>query len=109
FFGSNEVQIMMRVKAAIFIHDVGFALDIGNEKLRPVSKVRVNAINSAIPPRRISLRTVPLADHIGVLLEVPRKFRIVCKVNQGTVITEWIDTPHALPYNGPTLNILSHD
>lgn len=60
----------MRIEIASLINDMGFALNVWNQKLGACREVRIDTIYGSILVLRIPFRTVAVSDRIGMLFQV---------------------------------------
>jgi hypothetical protein len=81
----------MRVQLAVLVDDVGVALDIRYEQLRPACKGRMDSIDCPVPFGWRLLRHVALGNLVPPRFEVGLQARIVIQVHKPTLFGKWID------------------
>ena len=53
FVRDDEVEIVVRVELAFFIHDGGIPFNIGYQQLLAIGQRRIDAVDGAIPAARV--------------------------------------------------------
>ena len=89
------IQIVVRIQLPILINHLRIALDVGNEQLGYSCKGRRDAVNGAIPARRLTPGHMTCADRPFMSGKVSSQAGIIRQGDDGTVIGKGVET--ALP------------